>query len=565
MALRKLIDDYVLPQGNRVPQSLAGVIPTTQAQANQAMAVTVPRSVPPPAPTVGPLKTGYVAVSPPPAPPSPTGGARPGEELLRPAADSAANLLAAQQKPPPPQPTPAAANYSTQYDDSGFAAALAALSGGVQLPPSIMDQLMQQLGPAVNMPTRDLNKEAQTSIDLKYTPQEDAIKQAMTQLGLNYNQAVGAQQGYGQKADTALKQIYDALQTSMGAGQTRASGYYDQAKGQTGSAYDQAIESLAGLNQGIVNQLGGEASALGIEAGSRDPLARILRNYGSQQGAQITGKANALANLNTSGANTLALGEQQMGSAARQGAQSRSDVATQVLQSLSNLGLANAQSKNEYLNQQTELAKMKPLELQQTLAGLQQAQYEQQRQARQDRLGEMTGLGNLDLGQQRNFLTAQGQNLDLKKSTASLLGQQATSKNTFNLEQAKATNPLDLAIKNAQLSNLGLTGQKTTAEINALNNPQARPTSTTRYADKMQSFLDSPANGLWGSSAGPNFRGMVQSIVSTADSAITGSGKSVTDPYQYALQLIDSSPDVAKYGLNKDGLKKALSLYYTGK
>jgi hypothetical protein len=508
--------------------------------------------------------------------------------------DAYGNVTAPAAPAPPlpapvaPEPTPegilgsqngvdAAASYAGP-DLSGAMAALQGAQGAVQQPSSVLDQLTSLLGTAPSLPTMDIPGEANRQIDLKYGGQETALANQLKQLAASFAQGQQEQNLYGQKADTALSSIFSGLQNDLAAGQQRTGGYYDTASQQSGSSYDQAGAALQALNQSIMQQMGGDAQKLGIQegmtaGGDRSPMARLMGNYQGMAGRNIQNKAISSDALSQNKANSLQLAETQRTGAGRQGAQARADVQSNVQGALAQLGLQNMQNVAGVQQQQTELARQKPLDLQGIISQLTQSQYDQQRQAQQDRLAEMTGLGGLDLKQQEVANSSNKQAQDLQIAMANLMGDQAKATSDYQLkkqsQQLQYNNPLDNLYKQAQISNMGTTQQLNQGRLQDLLNPQPKPTDATRYENLLQDFYQQPEQGLWGAGgAGPHFQDAVTALIKNADvQTATGGAK---DPYQWAVaNILDQNTGgafdlIKKYGLNQQGIMDALRIYFKG-
>lgn len=432
---------------------------------------------------------------------------------------------------------------------------------------SIMDSLMKQLGAAPNMPVMDIQKMAQNAISTKYNPAYQAIADRLASMGIEFQQGQSREQGYGQRADTALQGIYDALSKAMQEGNQRTLGYYDQAGQTSESSYDRAMAALQGLNQQVQGQLGKSAAGIGAASPTdpTGPLGRILANYASQQSANIGNKANTLSNLATTRANAGQFGESQLARAQNTGAQTRGDVAQQVQQALSQLNLGKVRGEGELGREKMALQKQQPLDLERIIGELTNQQYTMQEEARKNRLAEMVGLGNLDLGQQRNQISSQGNQVSLAKAQSQ--AKSSKTSDTFARQKFLAENvpaPPNTPQGQKQAATKASTSLTQARQENIVN-PQIKPTIAAQGPVAMKQFLDTPQNGLWGDKAGPKFREAVQTLIDMAEQRGAGG---INNPQQAALSLIQNDSLFGKSGkyksLNKGGLESAIIAYFTG-
>lgn len=458
-------------------------------------------------------------------------------------------------------------------DISGAIQILQGAMGQYQPPTSIMDSLTSLLGKAPDLPQIDINKTANDQINAQYLGKENALAKQLQDLNNIYGQGVNEQQTYGKNADQSLQSIFADLANQLGASKQQMSGIYGQAQGETGKSFDTADQRLAAIKDSITNQLQQSLGSLGIEQAMPGPLSRILENYGNHASQMVNNRAISTDALNRGQANQLGLIQDMIASGQRQGASARSDVAQSVLGALSQLQLANAQGKSDISNQESLLAQQKPLDLANAIASLTQQQYAQQRQAQQDRLAEITGLGNLDLGQQRiandAYNSYAGRQQSLAEAMANLdlqaqKGNQDAASQMAKLQQdyqtqmatlsAKYNNPLDDMLKQMQIQNLA-------ARTDQIGQPTPNWNST--YQDRLQSFLSTPQPGLWGTQAGPRFTDEVNSLIQAA--ANQPKVGSAFDPYNYAVSQAQVDPNITKLGLNLPGILQALQVYYRGK
>lgn len=481
-------------------------------------------------------------------------------------------------QPPASAPAPAPAAAPAQAQDpimaalaglsSGgngstidLSAALAALQGGQgAAPSSILPDLQSLLGAAPTPPSVDINKEAQNQIDLQYGGQEDAIKNALQSIASQTTNQQNQQTQYGQTADASLANIFAALQSQLGQGQQASQQLYGDTGTAVGNSYDTAQQGLQGLNSDVLAKIQQSLGGLGIQQAASVPVSRIEEGYQQQQGANIANKATALAGLDTSAANQNATMQNFADSAARQGATTRSDLATSVQQALANIGLAGSQAQNQQISSLATLEKQKPLDLANLVTQLTQTQYQQQEQAQQDRLAQITGLGNLDVANQKNQIDAQGNQTSLQTALAKILSDQATSQAQIN---ATTNNPLTNAKTISEIENNQANTDNTNAKTTQVG--QVAPTASTTYPQALESFLQSPQTGMWGTVAGPSFSGEVSGLISGAQGKTDASGKALpaAQEYQAALDQLRADPNASKY--NQQGLLNALSLYFTGK
>jgi len=412
-------------------------------------------------------------------------------------------------------------------------------------------QLVAQLGPAPSMPSFDPAQVAKDQIQLQYGQQEDALKNALAQLGISYDAGVKEQQTYGKEAGDRLTQVFNALASDLNANQGKTQGYYDTAQQGIGSAYDQAAGTLQKTNSDIVNNLLANADRLGIAQGAGTPLSRIEELYAQMAGSNASRKATSLAGLDTDRANQLALGQSQISSSQRQGAQAQTDLAQQVETALAQLGLQNSQQQGNIYQQQASLENNKAADLRNTTAQLANSLYNQQRQSRLDQLAELIQLGTLDTQRQKLAIDSQ------------------TAQNSSALDWAKLAETTRADDLQHQLDALKGNQMDTQTALDQAKLDQLNLGPGPTYGNQLQDFLQTPQEGLWGAGgAGPIFQTVVNDLINKANQqAISpAGGKSGVDPFQYALsQSLNFGANSGHPDINIAGLQEAIRRYYTGK
>lgn len=196
----------------------------------------------------------------------------------------------------------------------------------------------------------------------QFAPQESSITNVINQIQGQLNTDVAAQQQYGQVADQKImevgNQLKDQLQGNVGA----IGDIYKAGGAAVGADYDQGIADVRGAGQAIRDRLSQSASALGQEHtlqanpyGS-DPISRLLAQQASAETGMIKGKADRQANLATLGTQLQGIAQKAVGDSEREYAQKRTDIARDVLRSVSQLQLTSTQAINSQLQKYSELA-----------------------------------------------------------------------------------------------------------------------------------------------------------------------------------------------------------------
>jgi hypothetical protein len=418
------------------------------------------------------------------------------------------------------------------------------------------------------LPQGDVNTLANQLMDVKYGGQTAALNQAIKTLRDQYGIDVNAENLYGQKGGQVLTDVYNNLQSQLGAGSQRLSDIYNTAGTESGAAYGKAAQGLQGLNQGVMQQIQDRMNALGqggstLAGGVQSALASLLNNYQQQAGINQQAQANAASNIASQKSNALNTQNMYMSNAQRQGAQAQTDLVNEVANAISNLGVANYKDVSGIQSQLTQLGSQRASDLATTMYSMKQDQYKAAMDQYNQRLQNVNAAAAMNQNDRQFQLDAQKERNSIGQAVAGLQADAAKSAAEFNntmsqsvlANQLKYANPIDLA-KMTQDINTGAAQQDYyTARANALNNPQAKPTANTRYQDELYAALNSAGYGI----NSPQAAG-IQALIANADQ-YNALGV-VKDPYQYAAQQAPLQPELK--GIDPALIQKFLSTYYKG-
>lgn len=356
--------------------------------------------------------------------------------------------------------------------------------------------------------------------ELQFAPQRNQLQRNISAVDAGLQQSVNTQKEYGNIGDQKIASAYQQLSQQLESLLSRTKENFSGAQNQLSQTYDSALAGQKQVGQQGIDSVTAAAQALGLGAAAPDAVSRLAALTSQQVGNTEASKAGAVGNLQTLGAGMAGVGLQGIGDAAKEGAQSRSNLAQQILAAI-NQSTADANTQKSDLYGQLS-----------DLASEQGAAYmENSRQDRLDRLAEEIQRGTLDI--QRGQLGLSAQELYAKLNQPSdpyeLLKTQA------EIERINS----ETAVNQAKLVGTG-------------NNAAAR----FKGQQGLEQWLNTPTS-WWGQAAGPNFRNGISSLIqqSTVQAAQTG-----VDPYQLAVQAVQKK--APQLGLNPDALFTALNIFF---
>lgn len=439
---------------------------------------------------------------------------------------------------------------------------------------------------------------AQDNVDLEYNGRMRSLQLAADQAQRGNDQAINVQRNYGAQVDPRLQNIYQALQNSLGGIRDQNQQGYQSAIDKIRGYYDQAGQANQGMNQDVIARITADAQRNGVEAALPGGLGKMNDTFNFDQMQNNNAKAGRSANLAQLAAQIGGLDNQNIGSAAREGAQQRATLQNEVASTLGQLGVSGFNEQGKYRDQIQGLGQDKATALRQAIEQLTRERSGEGITARKDALqeflaqsgnnrdqaGAMSQIFNQDRTFDRNTYEdnrdfGQGalqadRNYGLAKSQFGLsqeqFGNQVTQQNYDNsiqaqqldlqrqaLEQKAGTSGLN-PLEEAQLAKIQAETAKITAGTSGVDGkyPPGTIGLNKWYSEPHPEFG-------YKTVPGPQTKAAVDAITQQAEQkaqlAATASGTKA-NPYQAALNLINS----VNYGVNKDALRTAIQIYYQG-
>lgn len=205
---------------------------------------------------------------------------------------------------------------------------------------------------------------AKDQMAIQFAPAESGIHSTIQQIQQTLNQDIGAQQQYGQIADQKIANVGSQLAQQLGQNVGAIGNIFQSGGQQVGNIYDQALSDTQAAGGSIRDRLMQSAAALGqtpalkADPYGNDPISRLMAQQASQETRLAGSKANTKANLATLGTSLQGIAQKAVGDSEREYAQKRSDIATQVLQTVSSLQLKGQQGIMEQLRKYSDLAEV---------------------------------------------------------------------------------------------------------------------------------------------------------------------------------------------------------------
>lgn len=246
----------------------------------------------------------------------------------------------------------------------------------------------------------------QDQMAITYGPQENSINTAINQINQYLQQDIAAQQQYGQVADQKIAEVGSQLAGQLQGNVGAIGNIYQSGQSQVGSVYDQAIAATQGAGSSIRDRLSQSAAALGqtqalkADPYGADPISRLMAQQASTETSLNKSKANSQASLAQLGASLQGIAQKAVGDSERNYAQKRSDVATQVLQTIGKLQVGANQGIMEQLQKFSDLAETEGPAFRQLLNQTTSARTKTEQAAAQQALENFVKMSELDIKQQ---------------------------------------------------------------------------------------------------------------------------------------------------------------------
>lgn len=276
---------------------------------------------------------------------------------------------------------------------------------------------------------------ARDQMAMQFAPQEMGINTAINQINQYLQQDISAQQQYGQIADQKISQIGSELANTLQGNVGKVSDIYQKGTAAVGGAYDEAQKTLGAIGQSVQAPIAQGYANLGIKADQfgRDPLSRLQGDLAVYQSRNAAGKATATANMEQLGTALTGIAQKAVGDSERDYAQKRSNVATQVLQTIGKLQTTAQTGVMGQLQKFSDLAETAGPAFRQLLNQATSSRNRAEQDAAQQQLDNYIKLSNLSLDQQREQRAGQA---DDPNSLDNLIKQTTLEKNLRGLDES---------------------------------------------------------------------------------------------------------------------------------
>lgn len=403
-------------------------------------------------------------------------------------------------------------------------------------------------------------QQAQSRADLEYGSQIRAIQEAARQASESNARSRSIEQGYGREIDPRLKNVYDALGTSLTQrrGETKAN--YQGAIGNIRGYYDEAVGANQGVNSDVLNRIMQMSSNLGLGAAVPDSIGKLMENYQFEQNQLNQGKAGRSANLESLASEIYGLDTRRIGAAASEGAQARATAQQQVLKTLSDLLFQGEQEQGGFRREVAGLEGDKGKAIAQLIADITDQRNKEGIDARGNALQEF--LSRSGLAQSNQQMEEQRRQFDISVQEGA---KDRAARSSGGGGGGGSSNPLNDMLKMLQI-------EKAQRDLN---------TKELKGMPGLTQWLDSPNDywtkgaakkggaGVFAPKAGPKFRDAVLGIIERAGKlalpkkdALGTVVRQATNPFDRAMGLAGTKD---YHFLNPEALREALEIYYKGR
>jgi hypothetical protein len=246
---------------------------------------------------------------------------------------------------------------------------------------------------------------AKDQLAMEFAPQEAGIGTTIQQIQQFLDQDVAAQQQYGNIADQKISDIGNQLAGQLTQNVGAIGNIYQAGQERVGGIYDEATKSVQGAGQSIRDRIAGSAASLGqtqalkADPYGADPISRLLAQQASAETRLATGKAGSKANLNELGTQLQGIAQKAVGDSEKEYAQKRTDVANQVLKTISNLKITGQKGIMEQLQKYSVLAEIAGPTFRNLLNNAASARTKAEREAWKDNLDAMAKMAQIQKDQ----------------------------------------------------------------------------------------------------------------------------------------------------------------------
>ncbi len=288
---------------------------------------------------------------------------------------------------------------------------------------------------------------AEDLVSMEFDPLRNELDRAIRQIEIQRGQDIGTQVGYGILGDVGLRDVYSTLGQQLQGGVGRIEDVYNRAREQTGQAYGETQQAVAGATGQVQGELEEQARRLGLTAALPGPTSELQSELAGYQAREGLGRAGAVGNLANLGADVQALAETDVMAAGREGAQQRGNLARTVARGIAEAQRTAGQALYENYGELGDVAQQRGAALRNAYQDVVESRTERERQTRLDRLAEEI---------QRNTMQLQGR-------------QQQIQEQQFGLQREESAFNRQMA-----LQELSLQRRQLEAELAAATSPEAQ-------------------------------------------------------------------------------------------
>lgn len=410
----------------------------------------------------------------------------------------------------------------------------------------------QSQSPAPTQPQYSDEQYATDIIEQEYGPKRRELQRARESTRGSFAAGEAATQGFGQQYDKRLQEIYAALRGELQQGQGAREGTYNSSIDKIKQLYDESQGRTQKATDIVSSGVESDAQRLGLQAALPDSLTRLRSVMAELTGYNERDKANTAGALEATKANALAFGQRDVENASREGASRRADTAQEVLSRLAEMATERNRAENQFTAQETDMTLGRQAALRQTIAEIQNARTERERQDALDAFAQEIQRNTLDLQRAKLGLSADRFSHDIQMDQANY-GLKAA-----DLQDKLAQSPLRTEKTRAEISNLQ-SRTKATDTQNLL-----RQTMGTKYPKG-----EAGVNTYFSEQkVGPKFQNYVTSIIQEAhlrasNTYADGRGRTSTDPYTTAINIINQTRGLwGNTSMDKRKAREAVDIYF---
>lgn len=217
---------------------------------------------------------------------------------------------------------------------------------------------------------------ARDQLTMQTAPQINSINGIIQQIQGYLDRDIAAQQQFGTAADQKIAAVGEQLGQFLQGNVGKIGDIYNQGQQQVGAAYQGAENTMGNVGKQLAGYVQNKADLYGQQTTTPgdqfnlDPLQRMAAEGDILKGQFAAGGAAAKSNLATLGTQMQGIAQKTVGDEARNYAQKRGDLASQVLGNIGKLQLGAQSGTMEQLREYASLAQTAPAKFRQMLTEL---------------------------------------------------------------------------------------------------------------------------------------------------------------------------------------------------